>query len=186
MVQGAEGKLVCVGKISTPHGVRGDVNIMPYVEDSTFFLAHSSYYNEKGEAVYTVRIKGQKKQVLIAAVEGVTDRNAAERLRGTALYMPRDLLPEADEEEFYYEDLVGLAVHTAEQKDYGTVKAVYNFGAGDVIEIVLASSGKLELFSFTKEVVPEVRVAEGYVLLKAPEMIRAKEEPSSERASEEE
>lgn len=156
------------------------MNIVPYVKDNAFFLAHCSYYNEKGEAVYTLRVKGQKSRLLIAALEGVNDRTAAERLRGTLLYVPRALLPEAEEEEFYYDDLVGLAVHTAEQQDYGKVKAVYNFGAGDVVEIIVNSTGKLELFSFTKEVVPEVKVSEGYILLKAPEMIRAKEEPAGE------
>lgn len=176
MVFDKKEKLVCVGVVASPHGVRGELNILSYLEDNSFFSSHTSYCNKAGDKYYTLRIKGVKQRFLIAAMENVTDRNMAEALKGTELYVPRSLLSQPDEEEFYYDDLVGLAVHTPDQKNYGKVVGVYNFGASDVIELTVTKTGKVVMYPFTKEVVPEISVAEEYILVVPPETISAKEE----------
>ncbi len=71
---------------------------------------------------------------ILAEVKGCTSRNDADALRGTELFYNRDDLPETDEGEFYYDDLVGLTV-TENDNTLGKVKSVQNFGAGDLLEI---------------------------------------------------
>lgn len=177
-----EEKLVCVGVIASAHGVRGELNIVTHLEDTDFFSSHSSYANKAGTKHYIIRIKGRKQRFLIAAIEGVTDRNMAEALKGVELYVPRSLFPAPEEEEFYYDDLTGLAVHTPSQKNYGTVTGMYNFGAGDVIEVKVTATGKQVMYPFSIEVVPEVELEEGYITLVPPETVNAKEEPSGGKA----
>ena len=86
---------------------------------------------------------------------GVTDRNAAEALRGQSLYVPRERLPATDEDEYYHEDLVGLAARDAEGRELGKVVAVLNYGAGDILEIA-TGDGRSELVPFTRAAVPAV------------------------------
>ena len=95
---------------------------------------------------------------MIAAVPGVTDRDAAEALRGQSLYVPRERLPATDEDEYYHEDLVGLAARDAEGRELGKVVAVLNYGAGDILEIA-TGDGRSELVPFTRAAVPAVDLA---------------------------
>ncbi len=176
MVKSSDKKWVCVGKITSPHGVRGEVNILSYLEEEGFIASHTHYSTKAGDRTFLLRVRGKKQRFFIAAIEGVTDRNQAEALKGVELYAPRSLFPVAEPEEFYYDDLVGLDVHVAGQVAYGTVVALYNFGAGDVIEISRAVTGKRELYPFTKDIVPEIMLESGYITLVLPEVMNAKEE----------
>jgi 16S rRNA processing protein RimM len=107
---------------------------------------------------------------LIAALTGVTTREQAERLNGTELYVARDKLPETDEGEFYHADLIGLAAVDAAGATLGTVAAIHNFGAGDIIEIAPARGPTLML-PFTDAAVPTVDIAGGRVVIEVPEEI---------------
>ena len=117
--------------------------------------------------------------VLVARLEGVNDRTAAERLNGVELYVDRALLPEPDDEDdFYHADLLGLRVQLADGTSLGVVSAIPNFGAGDLIEVRDARSGDTFLFPFTKAVVPEVKVKDGYLVIDPPiEAEPGEEEP---------
>ena len=107
--------------------------------------------------------------MLIAAFKGVTDRNAAEALRGTRLYVDREKLPETeDEETFYQADLVGLEAVTAEGRRLGRVVAVQNFGAGDLLEIAPEGRKSGEMLPFTKNFVPEIDLAAGRLVVAPP------------------
>jgi 16S rRNA processing protein RimM len=88
----------------------------------------------------------------------MTDRNAAEALRGQSLYVPRDRLPATGEDEYYHEDLVGLAATAADGRELGKVVAVLNYGAGDILEIATGDGGS-ELVPFTRAAVPTVDLA---------------------------
>ena len=113
---------------------------------------------------------GKAKGQLLAKVEGIGDRDAADALRGVELFVERDLLPQIEEDEFYYADL-GLA-GAAKLPDgvrYGTVKALHDYGAGDMIEFALKGSGDIVL-PFTKDVVPEIDLGGGRVTVEPPEM----------------
>ena len=109
------------------------------------------------------------KDMLIARLKGVADRNAAEALRNLRLYVPRDRLAEPEEDEFYYADLVGLAVTTPDGNSLGTAISVQNFGAGDLLEIAPSAGGPSMLVPFTKAAVPVVDLAGRRIVIDPPE-----------------
>lgn len=160
---------VQLGTIGPPHGVRGLVKVRSFTDDPTDIVSYGPLSDEQGREI-ALSLRGPIKGGLLAAVAGVDDRNAAEALRGVKLYVPRDALPATeDEEEFYYADLIGLAVETADGARLGRVKAVHDFGAGDVLEIKLDEGGD-EMLPFTRDMVPVVDVAGGRLVVAAGDL----------------
>ena len=96
------------------------------------------------------------KKGVVARIEGVTDRNAAEALRGTELYIERDKLPEPDQDEVYHADIIGMAVLRSDGSDVGEVIAIQNFGAGDLLEVRLTDKKRTEFVPFDDRFVPEI------------------------------
>ncbi len=113
---------------------------------------------------------------LITRAPEITSKEAADALRGLELYAPRDAFaaPE-DEDEFYLADLIGLAVRHMDGAPLGEIRAVHNFGAGDLLEIA-PPQGASYFLPFTRAVVPEVRLAEGVVVVDPPVAIEGDEE----------
>ena len=158
---------VCVGVIVGAHGVRGEVKVKSFTEDPLDVAAYGPVETEDGRARFALEVRGEAKGSLIVRLKGVGDRNAAEALRGTQLYVARDRLPEADPESWYQADLIGLAAVSASGARVGRVIAVHNFGAGDLLEI--APDGAPSFFlPFTAETVPDVAVAEGRITVDLP------------------
>jgi len=147
---------VCVGAIAGVHGVRGAVRIKTFTEHPAALADYSGLVDEQGRPV-RFSIKEVRGDLLIVALEGVDDRNAAQALKGTRLYVARDELPEAGEEEYYHADLLGLVVERLDGDTLGTVKAVHDFGAGDILEVA-TEHGALML-PFTRDAVPTVDLA---------------------------
>src|ERR1043165_688703 len=114
---------------------------------------------EDGTRRFEIEAVRPAKEMLVAGVKGVADRNAAEALTNIRLYVARAKLPKPAEDEFYYADLVGLAAETAGGAAFGTVKAVHNFGAGDLLEIEPAGGGATLLLPFTEATVPAIDIA---------------------------
>ena len=108
--------------------------------------------------------------MLVVRYRGVTDRDAAQALRNLRLYVPRDRLPPADENEFYHADLIGLTAVTADGAPFGKVVALHNFGAGDMIEIAPEGGGETAFLPFTQAVVPQVDIAGGRIVVAPPVM----------------
>ncbi|MDE6571028.1 MAG: ribosome maturation factor RimM [Alphaproteobacteria bacterium] len=119
---------ILVGKIVAPQGIRGQVRVQTFTETPAD-LATLPIVDVK---LRFVRAAGRG--VAICEIDGVTDRNAAESLRGTELYIMRDALPALPDGQFYQTDLIGMQVVRGDTV-LGTVDAVYNFGAGDVLDI---------------------------------------------------
>ncbi len=163
---GAEADWVCVGVIARPKGVRGAVRITSYTARPEDVAAYGPVYARGAPVSLAVReiVKGG----VVAAIEGVEDRDAAAALAGTRLYVPRAALPEPDEDEFYYADLIGLRVELADGRAFGTVAAVHDFGAGDILEVARPGGGEAVMLPFTREVVPEVDVAGGRLVVVPP------------------
>src|SRR6185503_16377887 len=107
------------------------------------------------------------KDMLVVRLKGVTDRDAAEALKNVRLYVAREKLPPPADDEFYHADLVGLAAMKANGETFGTVKAVHNFGAGDLLEIEPADGGATMMLPFTEATVPAIDLA-GRKLVVAP------------------
>ncbi len=156
-------KRVCLGKIVSAHGVKGLVKILPFGENPLLIESLSPLY--KGEAsgdTISITMKNSAgNKYWLAAVKGVTERNGAEALRGTELWAGRDALPKIKEKNTYYHtDLIGLKV-TEGNKEIGTIIAVQNYGAGDLLEI--RTSGGTFLMPFTNDTCPEINIKGGFV-----------------------
>src|SRR5690554_391522 len=168
---------VCLAAIVGAHGVRGLVRLKPFTEESESVAAYGPLSDESGERHFQLRLKGQVKGLLLAEIDGVADRNAAEALRGLRLYVERAALPPPeDPEEFYYADLIGLRVETSTGELLGEVRAVQDFGAGDVLEVAPAEDRSFYL-PFTRQVVPKVELAAGRLIADPPAEVTAEAAP---------
>lgn len=159
---------ICIGKIADAHGVRGLIKVSCYAEDPGLLNAHDLYTDENGDQTIKITLKNPANKYWIASVAGVNDRNAAENLKGTALWLDRDLLPDTDDDEFYYSDLEGMNVQNPDGEVIGTILAIQNFGAGDLLEIKPVSGASYYL-PFTKEFVPTIDIENEKIILIVPE-----------------
>lgn len=159
---------VCVGQFAAAHGVRGLVKLRSFTEDPAAIGGYGPFADESGRRTFKLRLLSAAGELWVAQVEGVATREAAEALKGVRLYVDRDRLPEPeDEDEFYYADLIGLRAETVSGEDLGTVRAVHDFGAGVMLEVVLPT-GRGVMVPFTREAVPVVDVKGGRVGIDPP------------------
>ena len=162
---------VLLGVVAAPHGVRGLVRIKSFTEDPMAVGAYGPLSDEAGKKEYRVEALSAARGAVLARIDGVADRTAAEALRGLRLYVEREALPEAGEREWYEADLVGLPVVGRDGRDWGKVIAFHDFGAGPVMEM----SGGVML-PFTDEAVPEIDVEGGKVVVDPPAGLLAESE----------
>ena len=130
----SDAKQILIGKIVAPQGIRGEVRVQSFAENATDFkglTVHSSKFND-GDFKF-VRVVPNS-NVVIAKIRGVDDRNTAETLRGTELFIMRDALPDLKSDEYYQADLIGFDV-IRDGKKIGVVDCFQNYGAGDIIEL---------------------------------------------------
>src|SRR6478672_11071901 len=154
---------VLLGVVAAPHGVRGLVRIKSYTGNPMAVASYGLLSDESGKKKYRVEALSAVRGAVLARIEGVADRTAAEALRGLRLYVERSALPPAGEREWYEADLVGLKAIGKDGRDWGKVTAFHDFGAGSVMEV----SGGVML-PFTDEAVPEIDVAGGKVVVEPP------------------
>jgi 16S rRNA processing protein RimM len=161
---------VLLGEIGAAQGLKGEVRLRSYTAEPAAIAGYGALEDEQGRAVEILSVRGTPK-ALIARIKGVTTREAAEALTHTKLYVARARLPvrEEEEEEWYHADLIGLVAIGRDGETIGTVVAVQNFGAGDLIEIKPAGGGASVLVPFTRETVPEVDVEGGRLKVTPPE-----------------
>ncbi len=136
-----------IGKITSVHGVKGLVKIYPNLQDYALFQTFGRFFLRDGAEIKITQ-KFVVKKNIVCELEGVATREAAESMVGTKIYVEKDALPELKEDEIYFDDLIGLKVENAKGQEFGEVIGTYNFGAGDILEIKLNSSGKDEMFSY--------------------------------------
>lgn len=165
---------VCLGVVVGVHGIQGAVKVKSFTESPAAVAAYGPVEDEAGRRRFRLKVIGFAKGMVTATLEGIRDRNAAEALKGTRLYVPRERLPQPDEDEVYLSDLIGLRVDLDDGSAWGTVKAVYDFGAGDVLEVA-RPDGRLEMLPFTKACVPVVDVAGGRLVVAPPDEIEVPE-----------
>ena len=160
---GASASDVLMATIGAPHGVRGAVKLTVFTEDPLALRRYNPFTSPDGRVFKLTSVKAIGKSI-VATVEGIDDRNAAETLRGIALSVPRTRLPRPDEDEFYHVDLVGLEARLEDGSRLGTIHGVFDFGAGDLLDI---HGDKPVLIPFTREAVPTVDIAGGFVTVAA-------------------
>lgn len=156
---------ICVGVVTGVHGLKGLVRIKPFTDTPESVAAYGAVETEDGSRRLELEVANRAGKGQIAVrIAGITDRDAAETLKGQRLYVPRARLPAPEPDEFYYADLVGLAAQRATGESVGKIRAVYDFGAGEVLEIVDAV-GALHMVPFTRDAVPEIDIAAGCVIV---------------------
>jgi 16S rRNA processing protein RimM len=161
-------RLILVGRVAGAFGVKGEVRITSYTDEPAALLRYRTLRRADGTPGLTLTGGRAHKGALVARANEVATREDAEALRGLELFVPREALPPPDEDEFYFADLVGLRAVTAAGDELGRIKSVQNFGAGDLLEIA-PETGPTWWLPFTREAVPEVRIAEGVVVAVRPE-----------------
>ena len=147
MDQGQSQKTVCVGKIAGAHGVKGLAKIQPYCEDMSLL---------EQVLEFDITLKNSNGKHMLATIKGVHIREDIEKLKGTELHVPREALGDVEAQDTYYiEDLIGLTVVSISGDEIGIVKAVPDYGAGELLEIRM-KNGKELLLPFLEQYVPEV------------------------------
>jgi 16S rRNA processing protein RimM len=164
--------LVLVGVVTAPHGVRGLVKVKSFTEEPSDVVAYGTLSDQTGRKTFRLDIVGEAKGQLIVRMDGIADRNAAEGLKGQKLYIHRSALPETEEDEFYHADLIGLHMVLPAGRPHGVIKAVYDFGAGDLLEVALDDAG-ITYLPFTREVVPTIDLVAGIATVIPPNEIDA-------------
>jgi 16S rRNA processing protein RimM len=159
------GKRILLGRIAGAHGIRGEVLIKAFTERPENIGAYGSLDDGAGRTLVVEVVRASARGVVVR-IAGVGDRNAAEALKGAPLYVDRERLPVPAEGEFYHADLIGMTAVDAGGLTVGEVVGVYNHGAGDILELRLAESGKTELVAFNDAFVPEVDLAKRRVVVR--------------------
>lgn len=174
-------KLIELAAIADAHGIRGDVLLRLFSDDPENLIAYGPLRDEAGQKSFTIKsLKPGRKNLLIARIEEISDRNTAEALKGTILHIEREKLPAPEEDEFYYADLIGLEARLEDGSIYGKVVQCVDFGAGDLLEIMPQNSQTSMYLSFTGETVPEVNITGGYLTLILPATTEARGEPPTD------
>lgn len=162
---------ICVGSIAGAFGVRGDVRLKSYCAQPEAIAAYAPLFTEDGARSFTVRLTGSVPNGFSARLGGISTREEAEALKGVKLFADRSRLPQAEEDEFYHVDLIGLEVFDTGGTQIGTIAAVLNHGANDILEVRGPGLTETLLLPFTKAVVPTVDIAAGRVIVDPPEEI---------------
>jgi 16S rRNA processing protein RimM len=165
---------VCVARIGAAHGVRGAVKLWTFTEDPLAVQSYGPLMTKDGARQFEIASVRAAKDHLVATFKGIATRNDAEKLNGIELYVPREKLPDIDDDEYYHADLIGLSAVTAANEPLGRVVGIHNFGAGDIIEIAPPKGATL-LLPFTNAVVPAVDIAGGRVVIELPQEIEGDE-----------
>jgi 16S rRNA processing protein RimM len=169
---------VLLGVVIGAQGLKGEVKVKTFTEAPNNLRAYGPLRSRAGRTL-TIADLREANGFAIVSFEGVGDRDAAEALKGTELYVSRATLPGTNEQEFYHADLLGLRAEDELGRSIGKVIAVHNFGAGDVIEIVRDDNGSV-LMPFTREIVPTVDLEQGRIVVAAPEEVEAETKGSVE------
>lgn len=171
------GERVLMGLIANVHGLDGAVKIKSFTERPADILAYGPLCDEAGKRQFALSLIGQpKNDMLLARIEGITERTQAERLKGQKLFIPRHQLPDPKTDEFYLSDVLGLSVREEETgRVIGKAQALENYGAGNVLTILLTEGQELSL-PFTRAFVPVIDLENAIIGIHRPAEIEAEEE----------
>lgn len=162
---------ILLGKIISAHGIKGEVKIKSFSSPPSSICSYKMFETING-VVSEIKFRDNcDADTLIAKIIGVNDRNGAEALKGTELFVDEKYLLEAADDEFYYKDLIGLkAVHHLNDESLGEVLGVYNFGAGDIVEIGIDSKDSI-FYSFNNEICVAIDLDNKIIRILPPEFV---------------
>lgn len=160
---------VCVGAIAGAFGVQGEVRLKSFCTEPEDIASYGPLFSEDGKRSFTIRLTRPVTGGLGARLSGVATKEDADALRGATLWVDREKLPSLPDDEFYHTDLIGLEVFDAGGAPIGRVRAVQNFGAGDILEIFAPGRRTTLMLPFTRAVVPTVDLKAGKIIADPPE-----------------
>lgn len=169
--------LILVAQVAGGFGVKGEVRVTAWTADPMALLSYGPLLRADGSPGLTLTSARPEKTAIVGRAKEIATKEQADALRGLKLFIPRDRLPPPeDEDEFYLADLIGLTARDADDAVIGTVKSVPNFGAGDMLEIAPAEGGPTWYLPFTRDAVPEVRLADGWLRAIRPAEVDERDE----------
>jgi len=173
--------LIELAAIANAHGIKGQVLIKPFGADPHALKQYGPLTDVTGQKTFSIKkLRVNNKGMVVATLKDVTDRTQAEHLKGTVLCIDRSKLPEPDEDEFYYSDLIGLEARLENNDLFGKVINLADFGAGDLLEIMPQNSQKSMYLLFTKQTVPSLHLSQGYITIAPPQEIEAEPQPDDD------
>jgi 16S rRNA processing protein RimM len=170
-----DSRLILVGQVGGGFGVRGEVRVTAFTADPLALTAYGPLLRADGSVGLTLTSARPDKNGVVGRAKEIATKEEADALRGLKLHVPRDRFPEPEEDEFYLTDLIGLQARDGADAVIGTVKAVQNFGADDMLEIAPAAGGPTWYLPFTRDAVPEVRTADGWLRALRPNEVGERE-----------
>jgi 16S rRNA processing protein RimM len=167
-------RMVVVAQFGAAHGIKGEVRLKSFTQNPADVAAYGPLSAADGRVFEIEAMRpaagSSSPDMFVVRLKGIRDRNVVEKLTRLDLSVPADRLPPAEEGEFYHADLIGLAAFTPEGGEVGTVMAVQNYGAGDLIEIA-PPRGQTVLVPFTESAVPEVDLAGCRIVVVPPKFV---------------
>jgi 16S rRNA processing protein RimM len=165
---------VLLAAVIGAHGLKGEVKVKTFTETPATLARYRRLHAKDGRVFTIARVKAGNADEATVTFAEVVDRRTAEALKGLELFVSRDVLPQTPANEFYHSDLIGLSAMDEADRVIGTVKAIHNYGAGDVIEIA-RGEGDTVMLPFARDFVPVVDVANGCVVIAVPEDVETGE-----------
>jgi len=170
-------RLVLLGVFGAAQGVRGEVRIKSFTDDPRAIGGYGPLTDRTGKRAFVIEaLRPLRDDMLVARLTGVATRDAAEALTGLEIFAPRERLPPPGADEFYYDDLIGLAAVTRAGDSLGRVVGLNNYGAGDILEIAPEGGGETLLLAFTKAVAVEIDFTAGRIVVEPPLVIDAEDQ----------
>jgi 16S rRNA processing protein RimM len=158
---------VLIAAVIGAHGLKGEVKVKTFTETPEALARYRLLHARDGRAFTLSHLRAGKAGEATVTFAEVVDRHTAEGLKGLELFVARDALPETAKNEFYHADLIGLTAMDEADRVIGTVKAIHNYGASDVIEIT-RGNGDSVMLPFAKDFVPVVDLKAGHVVIAEP------------------
>jgi 16S rRNA processing protein RimM len=155
--------LICIAKITKPHGIRGQAKLMSYAEKPEDVFNYPVLYDEKLNE-YQIRLNSQSQNMFVITFNNNKSRNLVEEIAGTKLYITREMLPSSNENEYYHADLVGLQVLDTDKNVKGKILEIHNFGAGDIIEMVIPDAKSTIFLPFEEEFIIEINLEQKFLI----------------------
>lgn len=173
---------VIVGSLAGSFGVQGEVRLKSFCAEPAAIADYTPLYTEEGRVFTQLILTGQLKNGFSARFDGITTKEDADALRNTPLYAERSAMPDTDDDEYYYSDLIGMAVADTGGAAIGIVKTVVDHGAGDLLEVTLPNSSETVFIPFTQAVVPTVDLKAGRIVADPPLGLLPESKPADDQS----
>ncbi len=160
---------ICVGAIAGAFGVAGEVRLKSYCAEPTAIADYGALFTEDGSRSFKITLTRPVAGGLGARLTGIRTKEEADALKGVQLYADRARLPRLPDDEFYHADLIGLEVRDTGGAVLGTLRAIHNHGAGDILEVFGPGRKTALMVPFTLAAVPTVDLATGRIIVDLPE-----------------